>query len=198
MSKNTNPTEPLVTAAFYEPGRFRPEQSVGYLMRQLLSSILNQVDARLSQHDLTYAQWLPLYKLAMGESCTVAGLSRHLGSDPGAMTRSLDRLEAKSLVRRERSAADRRVVNIALTDAGRDVARHVPPVLAEVLNQHLAGFSHEEWQTLLNLLQRMLANSEALRHGLELPVSGCPLQAEEAQASTLTPSSSESSPGACA
>lgn len=154
----------LITPAFYAPGRFRPDQSVGYLMRQVLSSILNQVDNRLAEHDLTYAQWLPLFKLVMNECPnTMATLSRELGIDPGAMTRSLDRLEAKGLVQRERSATDRRVVHITLTPAGREVAAHVPPVLSAVLNQHLVGFSADEWQTLLTLLRRMLSNAEAMR-----------------------------------
>lgn len=42
-----------------------------------------------------------------------------------------------------------------------DVA--VAPVLASVLNAHLQGFTHAEWQQLLVMLRRMLANGEALR-----------------------------------
>ncbi|HMV66584.1 MAG TPA: tetratricopeptide repeat protein, partial [Myxococcota bacterium] len=45
-------------------------------------------------HDLTYVQWLPLYKLAKNEGNTVAGLARELEIDAGAMTRAMDRLEA--------------------------------------------------------------------------------------------------------
>lgn len=151
------------TPRFYSPGAYRPDQSVGYLMRQVLSSILAQADRRLSVHDLTYAQWLPLYKLVMKEAVTSADLARHLDIDPAAMTRALDRLEAKGLVRRERSATDRRVVNLHLTEVGRQVAQQVPPALAEVLNSHLQGFNEAEWLQLVSLLQRMLANGEALR-----------------------------------
>jgi DNA-binding MarR family transcriptional regulator len=68
----------------------------------------------------------------MKEGDTVAGLARDLEIDPGAMTRSLDRLEAKGLVRRERSTQDRRVVRLVLTGEGRKVARKVPTVLAQV------------------------------------------------------------------
>ena len=81
------------------------------------------------------------------------------------MTRALDRLEAKGLVQRERSNTDRRVVHLTLTPEGRTVAELVPGVLAEVLNGHLRGFSHAEWQQMLQLLQRMLANGDALRPG---------------------------------
>ena len=150
--------------AFYAPGQYTPAQSVGYLMRKVLSSILSQADAQLAPHDVTYVQYLPLYKLMHCSECdTVATLARELEIDAGAMTRSLDRLEAKGLVRRERSTADRRVVHLVLTDAGREVAAQVPGVLADVLNGHLSDFSQDEWQLMLRFLQRMLTNGEALR-----------------------------------
>jgi DNA-binding MarR family transcriptional regulator len=148
---------------FYQAGQYRPDQSIGYLMRKVLGSVLAQADGQLSAHDLTYVQWLPLYKLVMKEGNTVASLSRDLEIDPGSMTRSLDRLEAKGLITRERSTEDRRVVHLVLTDEGRKVARKVPAVLAEVLNGHLQGFKEEEWQLLLQFLTRMLANGDAMR-----------------------------------
>lgn len=151
------------SATFYQPGQYRPEDSVGYLMKRVIGSILAQADMRLASCDLTYAQWLPLYKLVVKECQTMAGMARDLEIDPGAMTRSLDRLEAKGLVRRERSTDDRRVVNLVITDEGRAVADLVPPVLAEVLNGHLKGFTETEWRQLLGLLTRMLANGEAMR-----------------------------------
>jgi len=152
-------TDPPV---FYTPGAFRPENSVGYLMRKVMSSVRGQVNAQLAAHDLTYVQWLPLYKIGLHEGHTVASLARDLEIDPGAMTRALDRLQAKGLVQRERSTQDRRVIHLALTDEGRQVAAHVPAVLADVLNHHLRGFSAEEWQLLCQLLTRMLANGDGL------------------------------------
>jgi DNA-binding MarR family transcriptional regulator len=150
--------------AFYEPGTYRADTSVGYLMRKVMSSILAQADAQLAPLDLTHAQWLPLFKLAMKECGTAADLARDLEIDPGAMTRSMDRLEAKGLVRRERSCTDRRVVQLMLTPEGKQLADQVPAVLAHVLNGHLDGFSQAEWQQLLQFLQRMLANGEVRRH----------------------------------
>jgi len=155
--------EPLPRANFYSPGSYTQEESVGALLKAVIASIIHQVDRRLVASDLTHAQWVPLYKLAGGQCGTVAELSRTLQSDPGAMTRALDRLEAKGLVARVRSSEDRRVVNLALTDAGRDVAAVVPAVLADVLNEHLAGFEEAEWRSLLGMLKRMRANGEAAR-----------------------------------
>ena len=148
---------------FYAPGQYPPEQSVGYLLNKVMSSILSQADGRLAAYKLTYAQWIPLFKLLREDGCTPVAMARDLSVDPAALTRSLHRLEAKGLLRRERSTQDRRVVHLRLTDEGRAVAEHVPGVMADVLNAHLSGFSHEEWQLLLKLLTRMLANGDALK-----------------------------------
>ncbi len=155
--------DPHPRADFYSAEGYTQEESIGSVLKGVVGSITSQVDRRLVDHDLTHAQWVPLFKLAHGECGTVAELARKLQSDPGAMTRALDRLEAKGLVARVRSSEDRRVVNLELTEAGREVAAVVPAVLAEVLNLHLAGFSKEEWRALLGMLKRMRANGEALR-----------------------------------
>jgi len=159
-----NAPKPSAPTQFYDAARLSPEDSVGYLMRKVMSSIRTQADAQLSTHDMTYAQWLPLFKLSLCQSAiTVASLARDLETDPASMTRVLDRLEAKGLVARERSTTDRRVVQLALTPEGQAVAAQVPPVLADVLNGHLSDFTPEEWQQLLHFLRRMLANGEARR-----------------------------------
>ena len=155
-------TPPAVTG-FYTADTLRPGTSLGMLVKRLMQSFALQADRRLAAHDLTHAQWLPLYQLAKGACSTMAELARGQAMDPGAMTRALDRLEAKGLLRRVRSQQDRRVVHLELTDEGRRQAEVVPPVLAEVLNAHLAGFTHDEWQQLISLLERANANGDALR-----------------------------------
>ena len=148
---------------FYLPGTYCAEQSVGYLMKRVTASVIQQADRRLHVHGLTSAQWGPLMRLRAAGPCTVAELARWLLMDAGAMTRLLDRLEKKSLCRRVRSTADRRVVQIELTPEGECAIAEVPAVLADVMNAHLAGFSQAEWQTLIGLLQRMVSTGEVLR-----------------------------------
>ena len=150
-----NPDAPT----FYDPANYRPEDSVGYLMRLILSSMAHGIDTQLAGSDLTNAQWLPMLKLHLGHASTVAELARACNLDAGAMTRMLDRLEAKGLCKRIRSETDRRVVNIALTDIGRAVAQGIPGVLCTVLNQHLTGLSADEFSVFKGLLQRVLANT---------------------------------------
>ena len=113
------------------------------------------------------AQWVPLLKLHMGSASTVAELARECQLDAGAMTRLLDRLEAKGLVARVRSSEDRRVVNLELTKEGREAARQIPAVLCKVQNAFLQGLDIEEWEQLKGLLHRILDNGTRLQGGSE-------------------------------
>lgn len=147
-------------ATFYDPLNYSPEESVGFLMRQILAGVASQVETELAHTELTNAQWVPLFRIYQGHASTVAELARVCHMDTGAMTRLLDRLEAKGLMQRQRSDTDRRVVNIALTEAGTQAAQAIPHALSAVQNRALAGFSAEEFATLKQLLRRVLGNSQ--------------------------------------
>jgi DNA-binding MarR family transcriptional regulator len=148
-------------ASFYRAEGYCAEESVGYLMKRVLMAIAQAGEKRLEPQGITHAQWGPLFVLLRSGPSTVAELARELQTDPGAMTRLLDRLESKGFCRRERSTDDRRVVNIELTAEGESAAQLVPVELSQVLNELLAGFSKTEWTQLKSFLQRMLANGEA-------------------------------------
>ncbi|HEX2011228.1 MAG TPA: MarR family transcriptional regulator [Roseateles sp.] len=154
---------PPTPADFYRADGYQPGESLGWLIKRVQQSIVHQADRRLADHGLTHAQWAPLIRLFFVGTCPAAQLAAELDLDAGALTRLLDRLEAKGLVARERSCTDRRVVLIALTDTGRALTDKLPAILSEIFNAHLAGFSRAEWQTLMGLLHRVLANGEALR-----------------------------------
>lgn len=150
-------------ANFYTPERYCAEESVGYLMKRVVMSVVYQADKQLDPHGLTSAQWGPLLRLKNTGGSTVAELARWLQIDAGAMTRLLDRLEKKGLCKRVRSTEDRRVVQVELTPDGEAAISAVPGVLADVMNAHLAGFSKTEWLALTTYLQRLVKTGEAMR-----------------------------------
>jgi DNA-binding MarR family transcriptional regulator len=155
--------KPRPDLVFYKPENYRSEESIGYLMRRIMTAVGQSVEASMCEPGSpTFPQWVPLHKLHTGQAATVAELARECQLDTGAMTRLLDRLEAKGLCRRVRSVSDRRVVNIELTGEGRVAAEEVPPLLCRVQNEHLAGFTHEEWEQLKSYLRRILENALAV------------------------------------
>ena len=88
----------------------------------------------------------------------MAGLARVSQMGFASMSRMLDRLEEKDLLRRERSESDRRVVHLHLTAKGKKVANKIWPIVVEGMHVHLNGFKKEELVQLSDLLGRMLAN----------------------------------------
>ena len=153
--------KPRRAKAFYAGDSYVAADSVGYLLNQVMISMRRQVEQAMTAHDLTAAQWYPLWKLRRDGPGTAQELARDMDIDAGAMTRLIDRLAAKGLLQRLRCDADRRRVMLTLTAAGEAVAGHVPQVLADVNNTYLRDFSRDEWQQLKALLRRMLANGPA-------------------------------------
>lgn len=164
MRKTSAVPEASATCAaqpgLYLPDNYRADESVGYLVRVLHQSLQRHIDQRMQPYDLTAMQWGPLFLLAQGKGNTAALLAREAGTDAGAMTRMLDRLEAKGLIRRVRSAEDRRVVHLELTADGISAAGQIPQGLCGALNHHLQDFSQTELSHLKSLLRRMIANGQ--------------------------------------
>lgn len=159
---------------FYRAEGYKPDDSVGYLMRRIISLVGQGIEREMEPTGLTNAQWHPLLKLYMGSASTVAELARGCELDAGSMTRLLDRLEAKNLCRRIRSSEDRRVVNLELTEAGRHAAKGIPDILCRVQNEHLAGFTVEEWQVLKGFLRRILDTAQKMQVCADKPQADQP------------------------
>ncbi len=135
-----------------------PHRMICRQMKMVMSSLMRRVDAHMQPLELTGMQWEPVLLLWLKRADTVAGLARVSQVGVPSMTRMLDRLEQKDLLRRERSELDRRVVNLHLTAKGKKVANKIWPIVVDGMHVHLDGFKKEELNQLSDLLGRMLAN----------------------------------------
>lgn len=151
---------PDVQPGFYAGATYRPENSVGFLMRQVVDLLSRALDTRMSAYGLTDAQWRPLLAMSYGHDNTATQIARMVGCDNGATTRLIDRLEDKGLVQRTRSAQDRRAVQLELTPEGERAARVVPYVIADVLNGFLADLTAHDINQLEDLLRRILQRAQ--------------------------------------
>lgn len=134
--------------------------SVGYLMGRARASLLSGLDAELAPFGLNAMQYAVLKNLAEGSARTAADLCRSMYYDTGSMTRILDRLEEKGLVRRERCRDDRRVVFLRVAAAGRAQLPRLRAAGGRVLEDHLAGFNAAEVESLKGYLGRMIENGK--------------------------------------
>ena len=147
----------------YDGSRYEMGDGIGHQLFTVMTLIRREVESRMAEHGLTDAQWKPLWLLKAGRASTAIELAREMDIDAGAVTRMVDRLEAKGMLERARSDEDRRVVHLRLTPAGEATAEHVPHVLAAVNNDFLRGFSEAEWKQLRKLLGRLVANGTSLQ-----------------------------------
>ncbi|SAL48571.1 MarR family transcriptional regulator [Caballeronia peredens] len=158
-------SEPL-----YDPATIQLETSLGYYLARARNVLIARTDQALRPLDLTSQQIGVMLMLASGRARTPLELSREMSYDSGSMTRMLDRLEKKGFVSRTRSAADRRIVELSLTERGRDAAGRLPVIGAAVLNEQLRGFSRAELDLLIGMLARIIENTpvaEAIGCGLD-------------------------------
>ncbi|HVW68290.1 MAG TPA: MarR family transcriptional regulator [Steroidobacteraceae bacterium] len=132
---------------------------VGHLIGRARSSLLAGLDTELEQFGITGAQFAVLKHVADGTAETAADLCRTMHYDTGSMTRMLDRLEEKGVLRRERCTQDRRVVYLKMTTTGVDLLPRLRSAAGSVVGRHLAGFSPAEVEALKLYLTRMIENS---------------------------------------
>jgi DNA-binding MarR family transcriptional regulator len=143
----------------YQVDNYRISESIGYLTKRVVAVVSTALDQELAEYDITHQQFSILMILTETNCTTAADIARITCGDTGAMTRMLDRLEAKSIVRRVRSSADRRIVNIELTDAGRIFAHKMPIIAINVLNRYLQGFEAAELELMKSFMRRILVNA---------------------------------------
>ena len=154
-----SPTETATRKEIYDLKSFDPMRSIGGLLGRVKMEIGAAVDAELAPLDITAAQFVILMSIALGEADCASGLCKDISYDPGAMTRMLDRLERRGLVRRVAHPNDRRAFNLELTAEGKAVYPKLRASVMKVLNRFLRGFTQKEAQQLERFLLRMLDNA---------------------------------------
>ncbi|SIT36829.1 Transcriptional regulator, MarR family [Paraburkholderia piptadeniae] len=135
---------------------FHLTQDVICAISKARNVVMTQMDAAVKDLNIRAHHVGILLSLMRGVDTTPAMLSRHLGIDTGLMTRMLDKLEALRMLTRSRSSDDRRVVNLELTDAGREVALRIAEIAPDVLNARLGRFTAAEFDELRRLLRKFL------------------------------------------
>ncbi len=136
--------------------------SLGLLFRQVRDAMWARMARELAEagHDLSFSQYITIKKLADG-SQGASELARAAELNPGAMTRLLDKLEARGLLVRNADPSDRRALVIELTEAGRRLWVDVNECGARVREQAMKDMDADEQAQLLALLVRVRDNLTA-------------------------------------
>lgn len=153
-------------ADVYDIETYQPRKGVGHLLNRVRTEMLLALDKALAADPelaplgLSAAQFIVIATLALADSAKSASdLCKGISYDAGAMTRMIDRLESKGLIRRNRRPDDRRIVYIELTEEGIRAFPRMKILSMGVVNRFLRGFSQAEARQLEGFLSRMLENA---------------------------------------
>ena len=144
-----------------ENSRAIPAQGhLGYWIGSLSSAVRKGLSEELESFGVTPSQWVILEAAFDGNANTLTGLAGIIPIDAAAISRQLDKLTDKGLVRRRRLRSDRRTVRIELTKTGRELVPKLVPRVQANNAKFLTGISREEQSALMDVVQRMLRNAE--------------------------------------
>ena len=148
--------------SIYDPATYDFATAVPPMMGRVRTAMMDALDERLAPLDLQTADYLVLAILANGGSATASTVCSFLAHDPGAMTRKIDGLEKRGIVRRVRSEEDRRAIKLELTPEGKKLYPKALAIGVGVANDFLRGFSKAEVKLLESMLQRIHVNAQSL------------------------------------
>ena len=97
------------------------ESQVCFALAVASRSVVSAYRPVLEPVGLTHPQYLVMLALWQNEPLSVRALADLLSLDPATVSPLIKRLEALGYVRRDRSSSDERVLEVRLTDAGRDL-----------------------------------------------------------------------------
>jgi DNA-binding MarR family transcriptional regulator len=135
-----------------------PPTPVPRLLAQAFKASRALAQRRLEVHGVHAGQDYLLEALWAQDGQTVGALAERLRVEVPTVVRTVQRMEAAGLVRREPDPADRRRSRIVLTDRGRAVEPDVRAALREVEEIATAGFSDGERRAFRDLLARAREN----------------------------------------
>jgi DNA-binding MarR family transcriptional regulator len=129
-----------------------------HLLGRVTGALVAAYDRELAPIGLTLYQGSMLLSCVRREANTPVELAHLVGLDVSTITRMVDRLEEKGLVRRTRSKDDRRQVFLRLTRKGHGALRRASPVARRLALRAWKGVTEREKQSLRNLVHKVLTN----------------------------------------
>jgi len=130
-------------------------------------------------YGLTGPQLVCLRAVGKHGPLSPSDIAKHVVLSQATVTGIVDRLVSRQLVTRERSTVDRRLVSIAITDAGRALLYAAPSALQEKLASRLAKLSPEEQtiiQLTLNKIVRMMDGEDIAAEPVLSPDAAAPVE----------------------
>jgi DNA-binding MarR family transcriptional regulator len=139
------------------------KNSMGTLIGRTSHAILNKLQKRFREegHAITVEQWQLLINLNNTDDQYHQQLAENTFKEKSTITRILDGLEKKALVKRVAETKDRRQKRIRITAKGRALLEKVKPLAHEVQSRALKGLDMERLEVCRDILLQIYGNVTA-------------------------------------
>lgn len=138
--------------------RLKLENQICFPLYAASRQVIKMYRPYLEPMDLTYTQYVVLLVLWEKNSISAGELGRRLILDSGTLTPVLKSMEAKGLIRRYRSLEDERVLNVEITEEGKNL-REKAMAIPEEQATH-GRLSAREEAELHRLLYKIIGTEE--------------------------------------
>lgn len=138
------------------------EAHLGFWLRFVSNQVSHSFDRKLAALDVSVAEWVVLRELFEGDPMVPSELAKKMGLTRGAVSKIMDRLEAKSLVSRYANERDRRYQVVTLTAKGRGLVPRLA-ALADHNDGEFFGHLKPAERQQIERIMREIVRRHALR-----------------------------------
>ena len=131
------------------------------LVHQVLQGSLRRLHPTLAKEGITMGQFWAIRTVSSLRTASLSTAARYLGLSSPALCSSVDQLEKAGLVRRQRSARDRRKVELSLTPRGRQVQARVWREIARVMGEAGQGLDAEDVASAVRVFREVARRLES-------------------------------------
>ena len=118
---------------------------------------------RTMAYGINYGQPKMLDYLYHHDGCMQKDFAVEFSMEPPTVSSVLRTMENRGLLRRERSSSSARVVNVYITEKGKEVQHYLQDIYDQLEEQCFEGFTEAERQAFYESLEKIYANLQKYR-----------------------------------
>ena len=142
---------------------FPPAESSGYLVRDAHRAFQRLLEKRIAPHGIARGQWYFLRVLWTEDGLSQRELSARVGMMEPTTVIALRTMEKSGLIRRVRSADDKRRAQVWLTPKGQELRNELLALARGITDQSEAGITSDDLAVFRRVITRMTANLDRIK-----------------------------------
>lgn len=134
------------------------DDAIGFIINSTGRNLILLLNHKFTQYGITSEQWSLLKRLEEQDGVSIKDLTHRVEKDQGNVTRILDVLEKRELVKRTPNPDDKRSSLVFLTEEGKGLMENLIPIDEELQEVILNGVSKEELTLFKKIISKINDN----------------------------------------